>query len=84
MNIVFSVLQVLLVLVAFAFAVLADPHRGGHLGPRPGWGWYPYPPGPYNGRTDDPRIVVIIEDRRTTTPAPATAAPATVAPGTSG
>jgi hypothetical protein len=80
MNNMFSALQVLLFLVAFVCAVLADPHRGGPYGPRPGLGWYRNPPGPFYGRTDDPRIIVIIEDRRTTTPVPVTAATTTVAP----
>jgi hypothetical protein len=85
---VLYLLQVLLLLVAFAFAVMGEPHWGGRYGPRPGYGWYRYPPGRNFGRTDDPRVIVILEDRRTSTAppivAPATVAPATVAPVTAG
>ena len=74
-----SVLQVLLALVAFACAVLADPQRRY----RDRWHrlyWNRYPPGRYYGRIDNQTIIVIIEDRRTTTAAPVTVAPTTAAP----
>ena len=77
MSILLSVLQVLLALVVFACAVLANPHWGGYYGPGPSFDW-PRFRGRNYGRLDDDRIIIIIQDGPTSdllTPVPSSADP---------